>query len=276
MCAVFNYNGSRLASGSGTYDETIKLWDTINGECLATLNGHRDKVCCLAFNPNGSLLVSGSYDREVRVWTIASDCENFSTMDIHNRVLKGHRFAISAVAFHPHGLFLATADHSHEARLWNIDTVSCVRKYNRGSHNFLTFSPDGHFCISGADCRAYCQINVRDPGREQYIEAKRMIPYHRNFFITDDNLLLGWAVDIDERNEIYWVVKKITLYPSHENYSIAQLALFNKVYDAVKTKMPYDITKKKVLRMAYKGLPEIVQEKLEPHIIDKKLSCAVS
>ena len=41
--AVFP-DGRRVVSGS--YDNTLKVWDVATGECVATLKGHLDRVRC--------------------------------------------------------------------------------------------------------------------------------------------------------------------------------------------------------------------------------------
>ena len=55
---------------SGSYDKTIKFWDTHTGKCLSTLRGHSEWVSCLTYcekDGKGSLL-SGSWDASVKMW----------------------------------------------------------------------------------------------------------------------------------------------------------------------------------------------------------------
>ena len=77
---------------SGSRDNTLKVWDASNGECLQTLSGHTDwarrrrpvdttrrslvdaaraQVVCVAVLPNGRI-VSGSDDRTLKVWDASS------------------------------------------------------------------------------------------------------------------------------------------------------------------------------------------------------------
>jgi WD40 repeat protein len=46
----------------------IVLWDTLTGQELLTLEGHRAQVNGIAFAPDGSTLASCSHDGEVRIW----------------------------------------------------------------------------------------------------------------------------------------------------------------------------------------------------------------
>lgn len=56
---------------SGSYDNTLKIWNIKTGECSHTLRGHTDHVVCLQFS--GIHLVSGSADRTIKVNFILSE-----------------------------------------------------------------------------------------------------------------------------------------------------------------------------------------------------------
>ena len=58
--------GNKLYSGS--YDNTIGVWETDTHQHVTTLQGHTGTVYCLAVV--GNKLCSGSFDRTIRVWTV--------------------------------------------------------------------------------------------------------------------------------------------------------------------------------------------------------------
>ena len=64
FCLVVLPNG-QLASGS--FDKTIKIWDTNTGKEIRTLKGHTNSVYCLVVLPNGQL-ASGSRDQTIKIW----------------------------------------------------------------------------------------------------------------------------------------------------------------------------------------------------------------
>ncbi|MER3417136.1 MAG: hypothetical protein C4297_13135, partial [Gemmataceae bacterium] len=64
------------------------------------LAGHTHYVLSVAFSPDGGYLASGSGDKTVRVWEVATDQ--------HVRMLQGHTSWVYSVAFSPDGRYLAS------------------------------------------------------------------------------------------------------------------------------------------------------------------------
>ncbi|MEO1529897.1 MAG: NB-ARC domain-containing protein, partial [Planctomycetota bacterium] len=63
---AFSPDGRRIVSGS--WDETLKLWDSETGQELASLSGHSAWVHAVAFSPDGRRIVSGSDDKTLKLW----------------------------------------------------------------------------------------------------------------------------------------------------------------------------------------------------------------
>lgn len=57
-CIRYSASGSYLISSS--LDKLVKIWDTKNGDCLATLRGHSRYVNCVAISKDCLLAVSGT------------------------------------------------------------------------------------------------------------------------------------------------------------------------------------------------------------------------
>src|SRR5204862_278906 len=76
---------------SGSYDMSIKLWDSSSGLCINTFNGHTHWVSSVAFINNNKLIVSGSCDNSIKLWDSSSGlCIN---------TFNGHTGSVNSVAF---------------------------------------------------------------------------------------------------------------------------------------------------------------------------------
>ena len=115
---AFSRDGKLLASaGEGN---VVTLWDVETGEEYSRLTDFRWPVQCVAFSPDGTLLVTGggSLDGrpdgqgEIKVWDVANR-SLVTTLD-------GHTSAVLAVAFSPDGVNLATGSLDETIRLWDL------------------------------------------------------------------------------------------------------------------------------------------------------------
>ncbi|MSU36979.1 MAG: hypothetical protein EXS36_18150 [Pedosphaera sp.] len=62
---AFSPDGKRLVSAS--FDQTVKVWDAMNGQETLTLKGYTAPVFGVAVSPDGKRLASASWDRTVKL-----------------------------------------------------------------------------------------------------------------------------------------------------------------------------------------------------------------
>ena len=67
-CVALLPNGNIV---SGSWDNSIKVWDRLRGECLHTLQGHTSYIWGITVCPNGDV-VCASHDSSLRVWRVGN------------------------------------------------------------------------------------------------------------------------------------------------------------------------------------------------------------
>ncbi len=68
-CAQMSHNGEFIVSGSD--DNSIKIWDSRNGDCKYTLCGHKDRVYSVDISENDELVLSVSdLEKVIKVWNV--------------------------------------------------------------------------------------------------------------------------------------------------------------------------------------------------------------
>ena len=68
----------------------------------------------MAFSPDGKTLASGSSDRTIKLWDVATGKEQAT--------LKGHTGCVYSVAFSPDGKTLASGSEDKTIKLWDVET----------------------------------------------------------------------------------------------------------------------------------------------------------
>ncbi|MBN3310379.1 STRN4 protein, partial [Amia calva] len=95
-------------------NRSIRFLDNKTGKVIHSMVAHLDAVTCLAADPKGTYLISGSHDCSVRLWTLDSrTCVQEITA--HR---KKHDEAIHDVAFHPSQPFIASGGADALAKIF--------------------------------------------------------------------------------------------------------------------------------------------------------------
>lgn len=126
MCVNFNPQSNLIVSGS--FDETVRIWDVKTGRCIKTLPAHSDPVSACCFNRDGTLIASSSYDGLCRVWdTATGQCLKTLICDENNP-------PVSYVTFSPNGKYILAATLDNNLKLWNYADGKCLKTYKGHSN----------------------------------------------------------------------------------------------------------------------------------------------
>jgi WD40 repeat protein len=134
-----------LISGDLTSGELSgDLWSKPSWNLQQTISAHSDWVRCLSFTPDGAKLVSGSFDKTIKLWQLATGAV------IHT--LADHPKGVFALAVSPDGKLLASGSWDDTIKLWNLETGTLLHDLvkHKASVRSLAISPDSQTLISGS------------------------------------------------------------------------------------------------------------------------------
>jgi WD40 repeat protein len=113
---AYSSDGRLLAAAEAS---RLHVWDVQTGNSVAVLKGHQKPVSSLAFAPQGSseraMLISGSQDGTVRVWSVNPPRER--------SVFDWRLGAVRTVAIAPDGMTAAAGGESGDIVLWDCDEL---------------------------------------------------------------------------------------------------------------------------------------------------------
>ncbi|MFN6478115.1 serine/threonine-protein kinase [Nostoc sp. DedQUE07] len=147
---VADLNRGILASGS--WDNTIKLWDVNTGKEIRTLTGHANWVNSVIFSPDGKFLASGSADCTIKLWQVNTGIEI--------QTFTGHSDPVSSVAYSPRTFttnsqdrqLVASGSNDYTIKLWQVYTGKNIYTFTGHSFfvNCIAFSKNGEIIASGS------------------------------------------------------------------------------------------------------------------------------
>ncbi|AFY43299.1 serine/threonine-protein kinase [Nostoc sp. PCC 7107] len=110
-----------------------------------TLIGHSEAVNSAAISPDGNTLASGSGDKIIKLWNLATGEQI--------RTLRGHSELVRSFAISPDGKTLASGSEDKTIKLWNLATGEQIRTLRGHSElvRSVAISPDGKTLASGSD-----------------------------------------------------------------------------------------------------------------------------
>jgi serine/threonine protein kinase len=109
-----------------------------------TLTGHSDRVWSVVYSPDGRYLASGSDDKTIKIWEVATGKQL--------RTLTGHSEVFRSVVYSPDGRYLASESGDNTIKIWEVATGKELRTLTGHSDMVwsVAYSPDGRYLASGS------------------------------------------------------------------------------------------------------------------------------
>ncbi|KAK0117899.1 hypothetical protein ONS95_012215 [Cadophora gregata] len=222
-CLAVDPSGEVVCAGSlDSFD--IHIWSVQTGQLLDRLSGHEGPVSSLTFAPNGSVVVSGSWDHTVRIWSIFDRTQTSEPLQLQADVLD--------VAFRPDSLQLAVSTLDGQLTFWSVSEaqqqsgvdgrrdVSGGRKITdrrtaanaAGTKSFssIKYSADGECVLAGGNSKYIClysvdslvllkkytvSVNLSLSGTQEFLNSKLMTEAGPLGLIDEQ----GEASDLEDR-----------------------------------------------------------------------------
>lgn len=171
------FSSSRLLL-SASADETIRLWDVNNGNCISRYNPSAGTPWAVQFAPYGYFFASCNQNASVSVFSTDRVCPV--------RIMNGHVSDVTCCSWNANSILLATGSDDRTVRLWDIRVGTSIRKLSSGcaaSVNSVALSPSGSSILAG--CESGDNILCWDIGTGRLLSN----------FCTDENV---FHVDYNE------------------------------------------------------------------------------
>ena len=185
--AAWSPDGLRIATSGA--DDSVRIWDPLNGSELAVLGGHTGDVVTVSWSGDGNRVLTASRDNTVRIWDVANGDElarilmsgggvtsafwdpgerRILTADLDGvaRIwdaqsgelvveLAGHTAQMTTATWSPDGLRIVTTSSDHTVRIWEAGTGTEILRLeaNAGPVNSAWFSHDGNRILSAHDAQ---------------------------------------------------------------------------------------------------------------------------
>jgi WD40 repeat protein/serine/threonine protein kinase len=150
LALAFSPETERTLLATAGVDGIISLW-TVDGDTLTPvgepLTGHTERIMALAFNADGTRLISGGGDNTLRLWDVA-------TGQPIGQPFVGHDEPVTGVAFSPDGTQVVSVSRDETIRFWSVETQTQLgQPLTPVSRRILdvAFSPDGTTLAIGTE-----------------------------------------------------------------------------------------------------------------------------
>ena len=124
----------------------IELWQIDTGKRIGILKGHTDTITCLTTSFDGRILISGSQDKSIKFWNLATQ-KIIRTFGGH---FDGHLGKVTALALSSNNQTLISCGADNSLKIWNMNRAKETHSFAVDEASCLAISSDNRLFCSGS------------------------------------------------------------------------------------------------------------------------------
>ncbi|CDS02671.1 hypothetical protein LRAMOSA00076 [Lichtheimia ramosa] len=182
--------GDFVASASG--DGTVKVWNLRDSlpQCATTLTGHSGDVYSARYHPHQDYIVTGGYDKSVRLYDINTGAVI--------KTFQGHQLAVTKTIFNPLGNLVVSGSKDNTIKFWDIVSGLCIRTISShlGEVTSVEMNSSGTYLLSSSKDNSNRLWDVRMVRPIQKLKGHQNTS--KNFIrscFADNSLIVGGSED---------------------------------------------------------------------------------
>ncbi|KNC28885.1 hypothetical protein FF38_07379 [Lucilia cuprina] len=218
-CVAMDYSDELVVAGGLDVFE-LYLWSVKLGTLLEVISGHEGPISSIAFAPvaSSSTMVSGSWDKTIKIWNCLENKSEHETIDLLSDV--------TCVAFSPNGENVAVATLNSNIVVFDVKTASQIstiegrndldsgrldtdvitaKKNKLGKYfSSLEYSADGECILAGGKSHVICIYHVKEAMLLKKFQITQNLSFDGlNEFINRRNLTeFGNMALVEQREEL--------------------------------------------------------------------------
>lgn len=210
-------SGELVCAGS-IDDFDIHVWNVQSSQLVDRLSGHEGPISSLEFSPDGTLLLSGSWDHTARLWNFFGRTALSEPMQLMSEVL--------CVTFRPDGKYIAVSSMDGILSVWNVksgmqeaeidgkndvggfgrhagDRFSAKNSARGKFFTNLCYSIDGTMILAGGNSRFVCLYDVANAVLlRKFSISKNMALDGTLDFLNSENMTEAGPLNLIDHSEV--------------------------------------------------------------------------